>query len=144
MPALAPFPARRLSDLGRAMALLMVLPFVLLSLMAQGTMIASGPTPQSFMMVLCSDHLPVEMVLDEDGNVVTAKEYRSRQDAPVPKTAKPPCDWSLHAQPVLATAPPPPPVKPEAPRPAELAPAHDLRILRAQVLAPSARGPPAV
>lgn len=144
MPSLAPFSVRCLPDFGRAIALVMVLPFVLLSLMAQGTMIARGPTPQSFMMVLCSDHLPVEMVLDKDGNVVTAKEYSSRQDAPVPKTPKPPCDWSLHGQPVLATAPPLQPTKPEAPRPAELAPAHDMRILRAQVLAPSARGPPVI
>lgn len=129
---------------GRILALLMVLPFVLLSLMAQGTMVAAGPTPQSFMVVLCADHLPVEMVLDDDGSVITADEYRARQDAPVPKTPKPPCDWSAHAQPVLETAPTVQSARLDAPRPAEPAPAHDLRILRAQVLAPSARGPPAV
>jgi hypothetical protein len=144
MPTLAPFPALSLSDLVRALALLMVLPFVLLSLMAHGTMVAAGPTPQSFMVVLCADHLPVEMVLDDDGSVITADEYRARQDAPVPKTPKPPCDWSAHAQPVLETAPTVQSARLDAPRPVESAPAHDLRILRAQVLAPAARGPPAV
>ncbi|MDS9470265.1 hypothetical protein RGQ15_22220 [Paracoccus sp. MBLB3053] len=127
----------------RAVALVMVLPFVLLSLMAQGTMVAQGVTPESFMVVLCADHLPVEMVLDGEGNVVRADEYRAEHSQPVPKTPKPPCDWSVHAQPMLGAAPMLPIVAAMMGQPADLAPAHDLRVLRAEVLAPSARGPPA-
>ncbi|MBD9529775.1 hypothetical protein [Paracoccus sp. PAR01] len=43
-----------LSAFRRAMVLVMVLPFALLSLMAQGTMVAQGATPESFMVVLCA------------------------------------------------------------------------------------------
>lgn len=144
MSRIAPSTARIRPACRRVLALVMVLPFVLLSLMAQGTMVAAGPTPQSFMVVLCADHLPVEMVLDDDGSVVTAAEYRARQDAPLPKTPKPPCDWALHAQPALDGAPVLVSARPEAFCPAALAPTPDLRLLRAQVLGPLARGPPAV
>lgn len=137
-------PAHGLAAVRRVVALLMALPFVLLSLMAQGTMVTAGPMPQSFMVVLCADHLPVAMVLDDDGNVVKADDYRAERNAPIPKTPKPPCDWSVHAQPVLESGPAVQSARLEAPRPAELTVAHDLRILRSQVLAPSARGPPRV
>jgi hypothetical protein len=66
------FPA----PLRRAMALVLALPFVLLSLLAQGTMVAAGPTPDSFMVVLCGDHRPVEMVLDDSGDLVPIDESR--------------------------------------------------------------------
>ncbi|WP_157767292.1 hypothetical protein [Paracoccus yeei] len=127
---------------GRMLALVLVLPFVLLSLMAQGTMVAQGTTPDSFMVVLCADHMPVEMVLDEDGDVVPADEYRARQGEPVPKTPKPPCDWSVHAQPMLDAAPVPAVASVTLGRPADLVSAHALAVLRAEVLTPSARGPP--
>ncbi|WP_134680495.1 hypothetical protein [Paracoccus ravus] len=128
--------------LGRAVALALVMPFVLLSLMAQGTMVAQGAAPESFMVVLCADHLPVEMVLDETGNVVPDDEYRTRQGEPVSQTPKPPCDWSFHAQPVLEGLPMLPLVTASPAGSSALAPRLDLRMLRAEVLAPAARGPP--
>ncbi|MFH5774506.1 hypothetical protein ACHFJ0_09650 [Paracoccus sp. NGMCC 1.201697] len=134
--------ARALPALGRAVALVLVLPFVLLSLMAQGTMVAQGATPQSFMVVLCADHVPVEMVLDADGNVVRADEHRAKQSEQVPKSPKPPCDWSVHAQPMLEASPVLPVVAAQIGRPADPTAARDQRVLRAEVLAPSARGPP--
>lgn len=135
------FPRAR-PALGRLLALVMVLPFVLLSLLAQGTMVAQGATPESFVVVLCADHLPVEMVLDEDGDVVPADEYRARHDQPVPTTPKPPCDWSVHAQPMLDVAPIPVIAAVTLGRPADLVPAQGLNVRRAEVLTPSARGPP--
>ncbi|MBD9529776.1 hypothetical protein [Paracoccus sp. PAR01] len=82
-------------------------------------------------------------MLDDDGNVVKADEYRAQQNVPVPKTPKPPCDWSVHAQPMLEAAPLLPIVALNLDRAADLMPARDLRVLRAEVLGPSARGPPA-
>lgn len=143
MPNVAPQSAYANSAFCRVIGLIMVLPFVLLSLMAQGTMVSAGPTPNSFMVVLCDEHLPVEMVIDEQGRVVKADEYRARQDAPVPKTLKPSCDWAGHAQPVVADPPTVQAARLNVPRPAELVAHYDFRTLRAQVLAPSARGPPA-
>lgn len=77
----------------RAAALIMLIPFLLLSLMAQGTMVAPGASPQSFMMVLCGDHAPVEMVLDDQGNVVPKDAQGDR-----PSKAAAPCAWAAHAQ----------------------------------------------
>lgn len=122
----------------------MLMPFVLLSLMAQGTMVAAGPQPDSFMLVLCADHLPVRMVLDDDGNVVRADEYQSPHDLPVPKTPKPACDWSLHAQPVIGMQPTLGADMLFSQRPADLSLATAARVLRAEILAPSARGPPLI
>lgn len=123
---------------------LTIVPFIALSLMAQGTMVAAGPTPNSFMVVLCGDHQPVEMVLDDDGTVVPADEYRSGHHLPVPKTSKAPCDWSLHAQPMLEAAPLLAHAVLNMARPADLPAMPALRVLRAQILAPLARGPPLI
>ena len=89
-------------------------------------------------ILLRGDHV----VLDEDGDVVPADEYRARQGEPVPKTPKPPCDWSVHAQPLLDAAPVPAVASVTLGRPADLVSAHALAVLRAEVLTPSARGPP--
>lgn len=121
---------------------LLALPFVLVSLMAQGTMVTAGPTPDSFMVVICGDHQPVEMVLNDDGDIVPLEEYRSGHHLPVPNSPKPPCDWSLHAQPMLDATPVQGLATLGTARPADMPVLPDLRVLRAQVLAPQARGPP--
>ena len=129
--------------IGRALAIVLVLPFVLLSLMAQGTMVIAGPTPPSFTVVLCGDHLPVEVVVDDDGSLITADEYQGKYNAPIPKTPKAPCDWSAHSHPMLDAASPMLGAQLPVMLMAEVTDAHDQRILRAEVLAPAARGPPA-
>lgn len=122
----------------------MLLPFLLLSLMAQGTMVTAGPTPDTFMVVLCGDHRPVEMVLDDSGNVVPAAEYRGQHQLPDSPGMKPACGWAVHAQPMLDAAPPPVVPTRNLSRPARLSTMLPLRVLLAQALAPSARGPPLV
>ncbi|SMO44651.1 hypothetical protein [Paracoccus laeviglucosivorans] len=128
--------------LPRLLALLAVLPFVLLSLMAQGTMVVKGPARESFMVVLCGDHLPVEMVVADDGTVIPADEYRAADDTPVPKAPKPACDWSAHAQPVLAAGPLAALAMLTNLLPADLHVTPAPRAHRAEVLTPLARGPP--
>lgn len=130
--------------LGRGIAAMLLLPFVLLSLLAQGTMVTAGPTPDTFMVVLCGDHRPVEMVLDETSNVVPASEYHGKHQMPEPAGMKPACGWAVHAQPMLDAAPPPTVAVRAIARPASLSKVLPLRVLRAEVLAPLARGPPRV
>ena len=134
----------RRTPLGRVIAGLLLLPFLLLSLMAQGTMVTAGPTQDTFMVVLCGDHRPVEMVLDESGNVVPAAEYRGKHQLPDPGGMKPACGWAVHAQPMLDSAPLPTITTRTLLRPANLSSVLPLRVLRAEVLAPLARGPPLV
>jgi hypothetical protein len=107
--------------------LLMLLPFVLLSLVGQGVM--PKRTAQGITLVLCSVDGPVEVTLDP------------ATGAPVPSTPDPHCDWAT-AQVLALTALPETPVLPLTLRPAEPAgeapvhrPAHDPRGL-------FARGPP--
>lgn len=126
--------------------LLLVLPFVLLSLMAPGTMAATGPDGQVH-IVICAGDGPMDMVMLADGTLIPAS------DAALGEGAAPSggddhgahhtsCAWAVHAQPVLETL-------------AVLAPGPVLRVTpvgyvapvaqhhrRLAVLAPSARGPP--
>lgn len=122
----------------------MLLPFVLLSLMAQGTMVTAGPTPDTFMVALCGDHQPVEMVLDDSGNVVPAAEYRGKHQLPESGGTTPACGWAVHAQPALDTTPPVVVPTRTLARPVSLSTVLPQRVLLAQVLAPLARGPPLV
>ncbi|MDS9470008.1 hypothetical protein RGQ15_20875 [Paracoccus sp. MBLB3053] len=124
----------------RAVGFLLVVPFLMLSLIAQGTMVTSGPTPQSFMMVLCGAHEPVAMVIDDQGNVIPAAE-QDQDGGPVPKKSKSPCDWSSHAQPLLVGVGTMPVERADAGS-LDLAPLPEQRLLRAEILTPSARGPP--
>lgn len=123
------------------MALVLALPFVLLSLLAQGTMVAAGPTPDSFMVVLCGDHRPVEMVLDDSGDLVPIDEYRGTHPSTPPQGA-PVCDWALHAQPVLDAAPPPVLPGQRLARPLSRLTALPQRAALAETPAALARGPP--
>lgn len=127
----------------RQMALVvLLLPFVLLSLMAQGTMVIRAPGPDSFMMVLCGEHVPVAMVIDDGGNVIPADEYAASDQDPIPAKPKQPCDWAMLGQVALADPGQAMPVPGLAFRAADLAEDLPAQILRAEVLAPSARGPP--
>jgi hypothetical protein len=109
--------------------LLMLLPFVLLSLVGQGVM--PQRTAQGITLVLCSVDGLVEVTLDP------------ATGAPVPGTPDPHCDWST-AQVLALTALPATFAPPVTLRPVEPAretpvhrPAHDPRGL-------FARGPPAL
>ncbi|MDF3605231.1 hypothetical protein PE067_03080 [Paracoccus sp. DMF-8] len=134
--ALAPLALRRIG------VLLLALPFVMLSLLAQGTMVVRAEGPQSFMMVLCGDHDPVAMVIDDDGHVIPADEYAAPGDAPVPASDKQPCDWAVLGQPALADLGDALPLPFASARRADLVAALPAQILRAEVLTPAARGPP--
>lgn len=113
---------------------LMLLPFVLLSLLPAGTMAASGADGPR--VVLCVGDGVVEMVLAADGSLQPAQPPTDGGHAPA-------CGWALHGQPLLAAAGAPAPAFTAAelslPPPDATAPA----VLRAEVLAPAARGPPA-
>lgn len=122
--------------------LLLVLPFVMLSLMAQGTMVVRAEGPQSFMMVLCGDHDPVAMVIDDDGNVIPADEYTSPDHGPIPAKDKQACDWAVLTQPALAGGVQPLALPFADARAADLVAALPARALRAEILTPAARGPP--
>ncbi|WP_134678846.1 hypothetical protein [Paracoccus ravus] len=86
----------------RAIAALVLLPFLALSLIHAGTMPASDATGR-ITLVLCGSDGPVEMVVAPDGTVTPASE-QSR-----PASEPPECIWSLHTQPALSDASDPAP-----------------------------------
>lgn len=112
---------------------LLVVPFLLLSLVSQGTMLAQD-AQGGVTVVLCSGDGLVEMVLDPDGGL--------RDKAP--GSAHQPCDWSLHAQAAMAHADAALRVPPEPPILQNFRPAPPDHLRRAEILAPSARGPPSI
>lgn len=120
----------------RALGWLLVLPFLLFSLIGQGTMLAAGPDNR-LTVVLCSGEGLVDMVVAVDGSLIPADE-----DRPDPHHDNPVCDWAIHAQsapgPAAATAPLPHLLL----QPARHAPHVALHERRIAVLAPAARGPP--
>ncbi len=122
--------------LGRLAQLLLVLPFVLLSMMAPGTMAATGADGEVH-IVICAGDGPVDMVMLEDGSLRPASEETPGHGAPHDT-----CAWAVHAQPVLSFLPD------EAMGPIlRVTPAvHFVHVAqhhrRRAVLAPTARGPP--
>lgn len=112
--------------------LLAVLPFVLLSLVTPGTMLARD-AQGGVTVVLCVDGGTIEMVMGADG--------RPTENAPRDGHAA--CHWAPHAQQLLELSGPAlaaPASLPRAPHFAGALPEH---LRRADVLAPLARGPPA-
>lgn len=111
--------------------LLAVLPFLLLSLIMPGTMLARD-AQGGVTVVLCAKGAAVEMVMGADGRL-TEKSPHDRH---------PTCHWAPHAQQLLGISGP----VLAAPRPVLLALrfAADLpeRLRPADVLVPLARGPP--
>lgn len=79
---------------------LAILPFLMASLIAQGTMLAAGPDDR-VAVVLCIDGSPVPMLMAADGTVhpVTDDRHGSTHQAPDI------CQWSAHAQPLIAALP---------------------------------------
>ncbi|MFT4012551.1 MAG: hypothetical protein QM682_03925 [Paracoccus sp. (in: a-proteobacteria)] len=122
----------------------MALPFMLLSLMAPGTMPVPDPAGQSFLIVLCAGHAPVRMVLDAQGNVVPLDELPAREKDASGARSGLPCAWAAaHGQPLFLArgaaqaaviVPPPRPMQTGA------APAAAPRLALAP--RPMARGPP--
>lgn len=129
----------RTAGLGRGASLrrlccwLAGLPFLLFSLILPGTMIARD-AQGSVTVVLCSGEGPVQMVVAADGSLVPADE--------APHADPHACDWAPHGQPLLqgAAVDAPAPLLP-ALRMARVLDLPD-HLYRAEMLAPSARGPP--
>lgn len=116
----------------RQLRWLLVLPFLMLSLLTPGTMLTQD-AQGGVMVVLCAGDGPVEMMLAPDGSLHDKSAADPHQR----------CDWAPHAQPAIAqpAAALPVLVRLALPRGFQLAPPDRLR--RAEILAPSARGPPA-
>ncbi|PYE84871.1 hypothetical protein DFP88_102675 [Pseudoroseicyclus aestuarii] len=119
-------------DAGRALAWLLLLPFLLLSLLPLGTMATAGPNGPS--IVLCTGEGPLEVVQAPDGSLRPAPPHRHESH---------PCAWAVHAQ----AADQPAPVQLPLPAPvhhaAYLSPGDEAAPRAAGPRAPSARDPPA-
>lgn len=122
---------------GRARLLLFwlaLLPFLGLSLLAQGTMLERG-VDDRLTVVLCLPEGAVEVMIGPDGNPVPVDKASHGGDVDI-------CDWAIHGQPMLdALLPPLAGHVPVELRLTLLPPAPD-HARRLAVLAPSARGPP--
>lgn len=125
-----------MSSLRRITVMVLLLPFLLVSLLGDGIMLAKAGDSR-VVVVLCTGSDQVEMVWAEDGSLVPLDE------APAGDHDKPgPCDWNLAAQNAIsAEAAALPPFEPIlfANRLSIERPLHARWI---NVLAPSARGPP--
>ncbi|MDF3605010.1 hypothetical protein PE067_01850 [Paracoccus sp. DMF-8] len=76
--------------------MLALLPFLMASLIAQGTMLTAGPDDR-VAVVLCIDGSPVPMLMAADGSVAPAT-----QDAPGSGRKAPDlCQWIAHGQPLI-------------------------------------------
>ncbi|WP_148043617.1 hypothetical protein [Paracoccus methylarcula] len=120
----------------RLAVMVLFLPFLLVSLLGDGTMLAKTGDDR-VVVVLCTGGDQVEMVWAQDGSLVPLDEA-PLGDHDVPG----PCDWNLVAQNAISAEPAAlPPFEPVlfANRLWIDRPLHARRI---DVLAPSARGPP--
>lgn len=115
---------------GRLLAWAVILPMLVLSMVSPGTMLRAAPDG-GWQVVLCTPDGMVRMTMPQDAPGDPAADRMA-------------CDWALHGQAALGA----PPAAIAAPplRLAMTAPRIDtpLHLRRAQVLAPSARGPPLV
>lgn len=126
----------RRSEILRALALFLLIPFLCSTLVPPGTMPARDAQGR-VTVILCGDDLPVQMVLAADGSLTPAQAPGEGPDLAIQ-----PCLWSHHAQPILSPD--------DAPLPApRVARTLDLPSLPATLPvvvrppAPVARGPPA-
>lgn len=128
-------PRARLTP-GRALRWLLLVPFLMLATISQGTMIEAAPAG-GMRIVLCTGDGMVDAIMTPDGQVHRADEPGRGGH---PGTA--PCDWALHGQSVLAS----PAIDMIPPLVRELDADHGidipLHVRRAEVLTPAARGPP--
>lgn len=125
----------RTAVIGRLTGWLAVLPFLLFSFVLPGNMLARDATG-GVIVVLCSDGRAVEMVMTADGNVQPAS--KSGHDS------RHACDWAPHGQPLAQggdLAVPPVVLALRWLAPGSDLPAH---LYLAEILAASARGPPAI
>lgn len=125
-------PRRRRWQPLRRLGLLALIPFLLLSTIMPGTMLARD-AHGGLTVVLCIEGGAVEMVVGPDG----ARTNKA------PGDDHPTCHWAPHAQQILASGA----VGMAPPVPLLLAPAYSRdmpeALRRAEILAPQARGPPA-
>lgn len=121
----------------RLSGLLALIPFLLLSLMMSGTMLARDAQGGVTVVLCAGDGGTVEMVMGADGRLTEKAPHDDHADSHSV------CHWAPHGQPLLEIASPglaaPLPVL-AMPAFAGDLPAH---LRRADVLVPSARGPPA-
>ena len=121
----------------RLSGLLALIPFLLLSLMMSGTMLARDGQGGVTVVLCAGDGGTVEMVMGADGRLTEKAPHDDHADSHSV------CHWAPHGQPLLEIASPglaaPLPVL-AMPAFAGDLPAH---LRRADVLVPSARGPPA-
>lgn len=120
-------PGARLNPL----RLLAVLPFVLMSLMMSGTMLARD-AQGGVTVVLCAEGSAVEMVIAADGRL-TEKSPGSGHST---------CHWAPHAQQLLEISGPALAVPAGSQSTLRFAAAPPEHLRRADALAPLARGPP--
>lgn len=123
---------------GRALRWLLLVPFLMLATMSQGTMIEAAPAG-GVRIVLCTGTGMVDAIMTPDGQV-----HPDDQPGRGGHPGTPPCDWALHGQSVLAS----PAVDMASPRfrelDADFGTDIPLHLRRAEVLTPAARGPPAL
>lgn len=121
---------------GPALRWLLLVPFLMLAMIGQGTMIEAAPAG-GIRIVLCTGDGMVDAIMTPDGQV-RPDDQPGRGGHP--DTA--PCDWALHGQSLLAVPGAdldPPMIRELDAHPAVVIPLH---VRRAEVLAPAARGPP--
>ncbi|MFD1881631.1 hypothetical protein [Paracoccus pacificus] len=120
----------------RALCWVLILPFILFATVSQGTMLEKSASG-GMRIVLCAGDSVVEMILAPDGKLIPADDDRFGQHSDDSF-----CDWTIHAQPGLDSAPGHEVQASMQMFAAEYAPLPPLHARRDSVLAPSARGPP--
>lgn len=130
------------STVRRALHALLLLPFLIMSLIPAGTMTVNSDQGQ-VRIVICSGNGPVQVTLNDDGSFTRANA-NDQADSPQKHKSNKVCDWAPHNSLIVA----PSLVSIEQLEPlevsADLTHGFDTAHLRLAVLAPSARGPPAV
>lgn len=79
---------------------LAILPFLMTSVVAQGTMLTKGANDR-ITVVLCIDGSPVPMLMAADGTIQPVTDDRHGSTHRAPDI----CQWSAHAQPLIAALP---------------------------------------
>ena len=121
----------------KLLALVLLVPFLALSLLKPGTMLA--PDAQGRMMVvLCGDSVPVEMAVAADGTLIPVAEL------PAHAGDHQPCGWAPHAQPLLAAAAAGPGLPLRRAGAPDRAPSRVAALSPAPPPPPLARGPPPI
>lgn len=121
---------------------LLLLPFLIMSLIPAGTMTVNSDQGQ-LSIVICSGNGPVQVIMNDDGSF-TRTANNDQTDGPEKHNSGKVCDWAPHNS--LIVAPSLASIKQleQLEVSADLTHGFDTAHLRLAVLAPSARGPPAV